>query len=148
MPAPQPGDVVHAFGHSQGAAITGHLALEGGFDTRTLVSLGSPIEADVGPETLSVVAAPHRRPARDADRAAGTITRSAPRAASSPTGSPIRTPACRTCMLPAHDAAAYVETAGMLDASSDPRMDAVRELFDELGGAASVEVTEYGAERP
>ena len=36
----------------------------------------------------------------------------------------------------------------MLDASSDPRMDAVRELFDELGGAVSVEVTEYGAERP
>ena len=35
----------------------------------------------------------------------------------------------------------------MLDASTDPRMDAVRELFDELGGAVSVEVTEYGAER-
>ena len=59
-------------------------------------------------------------------------------------------PACgarTTSLLPAHDAAAYTETARMLDASTDPRMDAVRDLFDELGGAVSVEATEYGAER-
>ncbi len=30
----EPGDVVHAFGHSQGAMVTAHLALEGGFDTQ------------------------------------------------------------------------------------------------------------------
>ena len=39
-PAREPGDVVHAFGHSQGAMITAHLALEGGYDMRTLVSFG------------------------------------------------------------------------------------------------------------
>ncbi len=50
----EPGDVVHAFGHSQGAMITAHLALEGGYDTQTLVSLGSPVEADVGEGTMSI----------------------------------------------------------------------------------------------
>jgi hypothetical protein len=50
-------------------------------------------------------------------------------------------------LLPAHDAAAYTETARLLDASSDPRMGAVRDVFDELSGAVSVEATEYGAER-
>jgi len=35
----------------------------------------------------------------------------------------------------------------MLDASGDPRMDAVRGVFAQLGDAASVEVTEYRAER-
>jgi hypothetical protein len=40
-----------------------------------------------------------------------------------------------------------VQTAGMLDASTDPRMGAVRDLFDELGQAVAVQATEYGAER-
>lgn len=141
----EPGDVVHAFGHSQGATITGHLALEGGFDTRTLVSLGSPIEADVGPETLSVAL-------RHTDDPIGML---APGGGHDHTvGAPGSFVAHRVAdadaglddiLLPAHDAAAYVDTAKLLDASSDPRMGAVRELFDELGGAASVEVTEYGA---
>jgi hypothetical protein len=50
-------------------------------------------------------------------------------------------------LLPAHDAAAYTDTARLLDDSPDPRMGAVRRLFDELGTAVSVEATEYGAER-
>ena len=37
-------------GTPRAAMVTGHLALEGGYDVQTLVSLGSPIEADVGPE--------------------------------------------------------------------------------------------------
>ena len=49
--------------------------------------------------------------------------------------------------LPAHGIDGYTETARLLDASTDPRMDAVRGLFDELGSAASVEITEYAAER-
>jgi hypothetical protein len=49
--------------------------------------------------------------------------------------------------FPAHGIAGYTQTAQLLEASGDPRMGAVRQLFDELGGAASVEVTEYSAQR-
>jgi hypothetical protein len=144
----QPGDAVHAFGHSQGGAITGHLALESEFDVKTLVSLGSPIEADVGPGTLSVSL-------RHTDDPIGML---GPGGGSDHTvGAPGSFIAHRVAdpdsglgdlMLPAHDAAAYVATAELLDSSSDPRMAAVRELFGELGDAVSVEVTEYAAERP
>ena len=48
------GDVVHAFGHSQGAMVLERLALEGDYDTRTLVSFGSPVQADLGADTLGV----------------------------------------------------------------------------------------------
>ena len=50
----EPGDVVHAFGHSQGAMVAARLAVEGGFDAQTVVSFGSPVEADLGDGTLSV----------------------------------------------------------------------------------------------
>ncbi len=53
----QPGDVLHDFGHSQGAMITAHVALEAGYDARTHVTFGSPVEADVGGGTLSVAVA-------------------------------------------------------------------------------------------
>ena len=48
---------------------------------------------------------------------------------------------------PAHRLSAYTETAALVDASSDPRVDAVRSLFDELATATSVEVVEYAAQR-
>ena len=35
----------------------------------------------------------------------------------------------------------------LLDDSGDARMEAVRELFDQLGAATSVEITEYAAQR-
>ncbi|GAA1976808.1 hypothetical protein [Microbacterium pumilum] len=143
----EPGDVVHAFGHSQGAMVLGHLALEGDFDTRTLISLGSPIEADVGPETLSVSL-------RHTDDPLAMMTGGGH---DHPVGAPgsfvahrVADPASglQDVALPAHDAAAYTETARLLDATPDPRMGAVRDLFDGLGDAVSVEATEYGAERP
>ncbi len=143
----EPGDTVHAFGHSQGAMVTGHLALEGGYDVKTLVSLGSPIEVDVGPETLSVSL-------RHTDDPLAMMTGGG---SDHPVGAPgsfvahrVADPdsGLRDLGLPAHDAAAYTETARLLDASSDPRMDPVRELFDELGTAVTVEATEFGAERP
>ena len=140
------GDVVHAFGHSQGAMVTAHLALEGGYDTRTLVSIGSPVEAAVGEGTLSISLRHSDDPvaALAGGGHAGTV------------GAPGSFIAERTAdpqlgmqdfRLPAHGIDGYAETARLLDASTDPRMDAVRELFDELGSAASVDITEYAAER-
>jgi len=142
----RPGDVVHAFGHSHGAMITAHLALEGGYDTRTLVSFGSPVEADLGPATLSVgirhtddpvtalAGGGHAAPVgaagsfvveREADPASGI----------------------HDARLPGHRMTAYAETAAMIDASSDPRVGGVRAVLDELARAETVEVMEFGAVR-
>lgn len=142
----EPGDVVHAFGHSQGAMITAHLALEGGYDTQTLVSLGSPVEADVGEGTMSISL-------RHADDPVAALAAGGHAGAVGAPGSFVaeRTadpvPGVHDYGLPAHGIDAYTETARLLDASTDARMGAVRELFDGLGAAESVEVTEYSAER-
>lgn len=142
----QPGDRVTGFGHSQGAMILAHVALEEGYDTRMLVSFGSPVEAELGEGTLSVgvrhtddpVAAlaggGHVAPVgshdsfvveRETDPAAGP----------------------QDALLPGHRMTAYAETAALIDASPDPRVGAVRAVLDDLTTAVSVEVMEFGAKR-
>jgi hypothetical protein len=142
----RPGDVVHAFGHSQGAMIAAHLTLEGGYDTRTLVSLGSPVEADVAPATLSV-GIRHTDDPVAALAGGGHLT---------PVGAPGSFVAERSHdpatgvhdgRLTAHGLAAYVETARMVDASGDPRVAAVNDVLSQLGQAQSVDVVEYSASR-
>lgn len=142
----RPGDVVHAFGHSQGAMITSHLALEGDFDVRTHVTFGAPVEADAGARTLSV-GVRHTDDPVAALAGGGHVA---------PVGSPgsfvverESDPASGVHDLraPAHGMSAYAETAAMVDASTDPRVDAVRAVFTELEAAESVEVTEYSAAR-
>ena len=143
----RPGDVVHAFGHSQGAMITAHLALEGGYDTRTHVTFGAPVEAEVGEGTLSV-GIRHTDDPVAALAGGGHIA---------PVGAPGSFVVEREAHpasgfddadLPAHQMVAYAETAALVDASADPRVDGVRAVFAELEGAVSVEVTEYAAARP
>ncbi len=142
----EPGDVVHAFGHSQGAMIASRLALEGGFDTRTLVTFGSPVEADVGPGTLSVGV-------RHSDDPVAALATGGHAGGVGAPGSFIaeRTadplPGVHDLRMPAHGIDEYTRTAALLDGSTDARMGAVRAVFAELGGAASVEVTEYAAMR-
>lgn len=139
----EPGDTVHAFGHSQGAMIAARLAVEGEFDTRTLVSFGSPVDADVGPDTLSVTL-------RHTDDPVAALAGGGHHGA---VGSPGSFVAERTADptsgvdLDAHGLDRYTETAAMLDDSTDPRMTAVRELFATLEGAASVDATDYSAVR-
>lgn len=142
----QPGDAVHVFGFSQGAMIGAHLALEGEYDTQTLVSLGSPVDADVGPGTLSVSV-------RHTD---DPVVGLAGGGFAEPVGAPGSLVVERVSdpeagldevRLPAHRLTAYVETAALVDASTDPRVEALRGVFAELGRAESVEVTEYAATR-
>lgn len=142
----EPGDIVHAFGHSQGAMITAHLALEGGYDTQTLVSFGSPVDADVGDGTLSI-SLRHTDDPVAALAAGGHATAvGAPGSfVAARTADPL--PGLHDVRLGAHGIDGYIETAQLLDVSTDARMGAVRELFDELGAAASVDVTEYSASR-
>lgn len=140
------GDVVHAFGHSQGAMIAGHLALESGYDVRTLVSLGSPVEADVGDGTLSValrhtddpVAALAGGGHGEGVGAPGSFV--AERVADPDAG-------LDDARAPAHRLSAYAETAALVDASTDPRVDTLRAVFADLGRADAVAVTEYAATR-
>jgi pimeloyl-ACP methyl ester carboxylesterase len=142
----QPGDAVHVFGFSQGAMIGAHLALEGGYDTRTLVSIGSPVDPDVGSGTLSVALRHTDDPVAGL---AGGGHGEAVGAAGSFVAERVADPesALEDAWLPAHRLTAYAETAALVDASSDPRVDGVREVFDTLGAAESVEVTEYAATR-
>lgn len=142
----QPGDVVHAFGHSQGAMVGERLALEGPYDTRTLASFGSPVQVDAGDTTLAVSVQHSDDPIvalQDGGHAAGV---GAPGSfVAERVADPL--PGARDLGMPAHQLTAYVETAGLVDASTDPRVDAVRDVFERLGGAESVIVTDYAAER-
>jgi pimeloyl-ACP methyl ester carboxylesterase len=142
----QPGDAVHAFAHSQGGMITSHLALEEGYDVRTHVAFGSPVEAELGASTLSVAVRHTDDPAVALAGGGRFEPVGAPgsfiveREADPETGQ-------HDMQLPAHQMASYAETAAMIDASSDPRVGGVHAVFDELGRAESVEVVEYGALR-
>lgn len=141
----RPGDTVHAFGHSQGAMITAHLALDGPFDVQTLVSLGSPVEADVGEGTVAVSM-------RHTDDAVAALAGGGHAAAVGAPGSIVverstSDPSAVTDGPGPHSLESYIETAALVDESTDPRVDAVRAILDDLGSATRVEVTEYGAER-
>lgn len=142
----KPGDVVHAVGHSQGAMIGERLALEGRYEMRSVVSFGGPVHADVPDTTLSVSL-------RHTDDPVAALASGGQPVAAGTTGSIVversadPTPALHDLRAEAHHMSAYADTAAMLDASSDPRVDAVRSLFDELAAAQSVTATEYAAER-
>lgn len=142
----RPGDAVHVFGHSQGAMIGSRLALEGDYDTRTLVTFGSPVEADVGPSTLSVVV-------RHSDDPVAALAGGGHMASVGAPGSivveRVHDPAAgwHDVPVPSHGMADYAETAALIDSSGDARVDALRQAFTELDGAVSVEATEYAAAR-
>jgi hypothetical protein len=127
--------------------LASRLAVEGGYDTQTLVTFGSPVDAQVPDATLSVEVR-HRDDPVSAlagggfDAGAGTPgSFVAERTADPAAGANDLDP------LVAHHLPAYEQTAAMLDASSDPRMNAVRDRLALLGGATSVTVSEYSVGR-
>lgn len=142
----RPGDVIHTFGHSQGAMIGSHLAFDGEYDTRTLVTFGSPLAADVGAGTLSVTL-------RHTDDPVAALAGGGHNAAVGAPGSFVAERVADTDVgladitVPGHRMTAYAETAALVDASRDPRVGELRAVFDQLARAESVEVTEYAATR-
>jgi pimeloyl-ACP methyl ester carboxylesterase len=140
------GDVIHAFGHSQGAMIAERLALEGPYDTRTLVSFGSPIQADVGSGTLAVTLRHTDDPVAALQGGGHPVPVGAPgsfvveRSADPSSGA-------HDLLIPAHHLTAYAETAALLDASDDPRAAELHAVFDALGKAEEVDAWDYTAER-
>ena len=142
----RPGDTVHAFGFSQGAMIASHLAMEGDYDVQTLVTYGSPVEADAEPGTLSV-GIRHRDDPVTALAGGGHMA--AVGASGSFVVERVYDPAVEydDALLPAHRLTAYAETAALVDASDDPRVAGLKDVFARLGEASSVEVSEFGARR-
>jgi hypothetical protein len=142
----EPGDVVYAVGHSQGAMIASHVATDAGFDTRMLVTLGSPIESDVGTSTLSIQLRHSDDPVSALAGAGSPAPVGAPGSfIAERVADPL--PGSQDLVLAAHHLESYADTAGMLDRSSDPRMDAVRANLAELAGATSVESLQFDASR-
>lgn len=142
----KPGDVLHTFGFSQGAMIAARLATEGDYRVQTVVGLGSPVDADLGDDTLSLQLRHRDDPI--ALLAAGGMPAG--------TGAPQSVVVERIArpqeglsdlLMPAHRLDPYVATAGMVDASDDVRVDAFRDALAELDASAvQVEFTEYRAE--
>lgn len=137
----EPGATVHLVGYSQGAMAVSHLALSGEYEVPTLVTVGSPVAADVGDDTLSVALRHTDDPV--AYLAAGGFAMAVGAAG----GFVAERRVGSVNPLAPHLLTNYRETAARLDASPDPRMDAVRRRLAGLGGAASVSVSTYGAQR-
>lgn len=137
----EPGATVHLVGHSQGAMVASHLALDGRWHVPTLVTFGNPVEAAVGAGTLSV-AVRHRDDPVSALSAGGFAGSS---------GSSSSFVAERTVEeggpFTAHGLDAYAETAALLDASTDPRTASVDDVLVGLGAATTVEAIVFTAER-
>lgn len=142
----RPGDVVHAWGHSQGAMITSQLALAGDYDVRTNVTLGSPIDAATGPSTLSVGIRHTDDPIVSLAGGGHAMPAGAPGSFVVETSFNPET-GLHDARNPAHPLSAYVETAGRVDAAADTRVAGVHRVLEELGAATDVTAVEYAARR-
>lgn len=142
----QPGDRVDVVAHSQGGVIAAHLAMESQYDVQVQMTAGSPVEPTLDDDKLLIQL-------RHSDDVVSSLA-----AGGSPdgTGSPDSFTAEREAdpaaglqdlLLAPHQLDAYVETAEQVDASGDPRVAALDELWSELDGAVEVTSTEYRAER-
>lgn len=142
----RPGDRVHAFGHSQGAMVGERLAVESPYRVETLGSFGSPVQADASDETLAVSV-------RHTDDPVAALQGGGhPHSVGAPGSFVVERladplPGIGDLALPAHHMDGYVETARLIDGSDDPRVGALRAVFEELGHAESVETREYSAVR-
>lgn len=139
----KPGDAVDLVGHSQGGMIAGRIALDSSYRTELLVTAGSPTEAQVSADVLSVQLRHDRdivpnltgggSPAPVGSDGSMVISRDVPL-----DGGPLST----------HDLAKYDETARLAEASADPRMQPVQERIARLQDAVAVDVLQYDATMP
>ncbi|PRB18548.1 hypothetical protein [Microbacterium sp. MYb62] len=142
----KPGDQVDVVAYSQGGMIAAHLAMESEFDVSMQMTAGSPTEPTLGDDQTLIQL-------RHTDDVVSSLAAGGSAAG---TGSPDSFTASREgdphdgmqdLMLQAHSLEAYIETAEMLDASDDPRAEAVDEYWKELGEAVEIERIEFHAER-
>ena len=142
----QPGDEVDVVAHSQSGMIAAHLAMESGFDVQMQITAGSPVEPTLD-DDQTIVQLRHSDDPVSALAGGGSPegTGSDDSAVVSTQGDPFDT--FGDLAVRAHHLDAYIDTAEIADASSDPRMDAMDEFWAELDSAEVIERTEYQAER-
>lgn len=142
----EPGDRVDIVGYSQGGMIAAHLAMESDYDVALQLTAGSPQEPSLD-DGQTLIQLSHSDDVVAKLAAGGSATG---------TGSPDSFTATREVdpqdgvfdlSLQPHAIEAYIETAQMVDASSDPRAEALDAYWRELGDAVEIERTEFHAER-
>lgn len=142
----EPGDRVDIVGYSQGGMIAAHLAMERDYDVALQLTAGSPQESSLD-DGQTLIQLSHSDDVVAKLAAGGSATG---------TGSPDSFTATREVdpqdgvfdlSLQPHAIEAYIETAQMVDASSDPRAEALDAYWRELGDAVEIERTEFHAER-
>ena len=139
-----PGDPVLEVGYSQGGLLAVQLEQSGDYSVQGVVTLGSPVgQLETTAPTLTIAHTEDLVPALGGlDTASGDdrvlVRRTLYDDAPMPNGD----------AFPSHDLDAYRETAGLVDASKDPR---VEKFIDSaapfLSGSAAGTATEYRAER-
>lgn len=135
------GATVHLVGYSQGAMVASHIALSGDYRVPTIITVGSPVEADVGEDTLSVSL-------RHTDDPVSYLATGGFATGVGAVGSLVAERRIGAVgLIGPHRLEHYRETAAMLDRSTDPRMDAVRARLGELGAATKVTVSTYSTVR-
>lgn len=140
------GDRVHLAGHSQGAMIAALLARRGGFDVVTQIGIGSPVQADLPGDVLTVTL-------RHTDDPVAALSAGGfPGVSGSPDSIVVErvadpAPRWSDVTFDVHQLSAYRETAVLVDASADPRVDALRDRLVPLAGAVAVTSIVYGAHR-
>ncbi|WP_105567253.1 hypothetical protein [Microbacterium halophytorum] len=137
----RPGEAVHEIGFSQGAMVGARMAAEGEYDVRSLISLGSPIDV-AGTDGMLQVSVRHTDDVVTALANGGNPAEGVLVSKHYDPGGGLR-----DIVVPAHRLHAYVETAAEVDASTDPRLDELDELFARLGTARSATAVEFSAQR-
>ncbi|WP_164234577.1 hypothetical protein [Microbacterium hydrocarbonoxydans] len=148
----EPGDEVNVVAHSQSGMIAAHLAMGSEYDVRVQITAGSPVEPSLAEDqTLSAF--------RHTDDLVGVLAGGGSHAG---TGSPESFTAAAVDDQPApwedfgdwatdpvspHLMESYVAMAEEVDASGDPRVEAMDAFWSRLAEAESVEATDYRAER-
>ncbi|WP_194420999.1 hypothetical protein [Microbacterium abyssi] len=138
----EPGDEVQVYAHSQGAMNAAYLSTQSEFDVSVQVTAGSPLHPTLDGDQLLIEL-------RHPDDIVNTLAGGGlPGGSSSPDSIvATRDGSAIDLGLPAHMLGNYIETAEMLDASGDVRLEAWRDKARELNEAVSIESTEYVAKR-
>nr|WP_201470661.1 hypothetical protein [Microbacterium hydrocarbonoxydans] len=140
-----PGDVVDVVAHSQAGMVSAHLSMESEFDVQTQITAGSPVEPTLD-DDQSIVQIRHTD-----DPVSGFSDGSVDGTGSADSFTVSREAdpgfSLGDLRIEQHSLESYTETAAMADASGDPRVEELDELWEELDRAATIERTEYHAER-
>lgn len=142
----QPGDRVDVYAHSQAAMNAAYLSTQSEFDVKVQVTAGSPVHPTLSDDQLLIEL-------RHTDDLVSALAGGgAPGGSGSPdsfVASRVGDPAVHPhdLLIKSHWLGTYIETAEMVDASGDVRLQALEDNWRELLDAVAIESTEYQAQR-